>query len=178
MKFHEMPYERVQLPDVTHAYEELIKELQAAKSGEEQFAVHQRYYEMRGHVMTQMTIANIRHDIDMTDAFYEKEQEYYDEIGPEVQNLEQKYRKCLYESPYRAYLEEKIGPVAFKNMEISFRSFDEKLIPLMQEENRLTNRYNKLIATAKIDWDGEELNLSLLRPYRAACGLRKIHGIF
>ena len=80
MKFHEMPYERVQLPDVTHAYEELIKELQAAKSGEEQFAVHQRYYEMRGHVMTQMTIANIRHDIDMTDAFYEKEQEYYDEI--------------------------------------------------------------------------------------------------
>lgn len=39
MKFHEMPYERVQLPDVTHAYEELIKELQAAKSGEEQFAV-------------------------------------------------------------------------------------------------------------------------------------------
>lgn len=168
MKFHEMPYERVQLPDVTHAYEELIKELQAAKSGEEQFAVHQRYYEMRGHVMTQMTIANIRHDIDMTDAFYEKEQEYYDEIGPEIQNLEQKYRKCLYESPYRAYLEEKIGPVAFKNMEISFRSFDEKLIPLMQEENRLTNRYNKLIATAKIDWDGEELNLSLLRPYLTA----------
>ena len=57
MKFHEMPYERVQLPDVTHAYEELIKELQEAKSGEEQFAVHQRYYEMRGHVTTQMTIA-------------------------------------------------------------------------------------------------------------------------
>ena len=35
MKFHEMPYERVQLPDVTHAYEELIKELQAAKSGDQ-----------------------------------------------------------------------------------------------------------------------------------------------
>ena len=29
----------------------------------------------------------------------------------------------------------------------------------------LINRYNKLIATAKIDWEGEELNLSLLRPY-------------
>ena len=29
------------------------------------------------------------------------------------------------------YLEEKIGPVAFKNMEISFRSFYEKLIPLI-----------------------------------------------
>ncbi len=55
----------------------------------------------------------------MTDAFYEKEQDYYDEIGPEIQNLEQTYRKGLFQSPYRAELEEKIGPVAFKNMEIS-----------------------------------------------------------
>ena len=33
MKFHEMPYERVQLADVTRAYEKLIEELQAAKNG-------------------------------------------------------------------------------------------------------------------------------------------------
>ena len=65
MKFHEMPYERVQLPDVTHAYEELIKELQAAKSGEEQFVVHQRYYEMRGHVTTQMTMRATRSTSEM-----------------------------------------------------------------------------------------------------------------
>ena len=50
-------------------------------------------------------------------------------------------------------------------MEIAQKAFDESLIPLMQNENALVNRYNKLIATAKIDWEGEELNLSLLRPY-------------
>jgi len=75
------------------------------------------------------------------------------------------YQKKLYESPYRSYLEEKIGPVAFKNMELAQKSMSEELIPLMQEENNLTMEYNKLIAGAKILFGGKELNLSLLRPY-------------
>ena len=50
-------------------------------------------------------------------------------------------------------------------MELEFKAMDEKLIPLMQEENALTTQYDKLIASAKIDWEGETLNLSLLRPY-------------
>lgn len=50
--------------------------------------------------------------------------------------------------------------MAFKSMELEFKAMDEKLIPLMQEENALTTRYDNLIASAKIDWDGETLNLS------------------
>ena len=75
------------------------------------------------------------------------------------------YQKKVYESPYREYLESKIGPVAFKNMEIAQKAFDEKLIPLMQEENALTTEYDKLLAGAKILFDGKELNLSMLRAY-------------
>ncbi len=47
-------------------------------------------------------------------------------------------------------MEEKIGPVAFKSMELEMKSFDDSLIPLMQEENTLASRYSKLIASAKI----------------------------
>ncbi len=71
----------------------------------------------------------------------------------------------MYDSPYRNYLEEKIGTVAFKNIQLNIRSFDKKLIPLKQEENALTTEYDKLIASAEIDWEGETLNLSLLRKY-------------
>jgi M3 family oligoendopeptidase len=112
-----------------------------------------------------MTIAHIRHDVDTSDQFYDQEQEYYDQVTPEFTNLQQQYQQLLYESPFRPYLEEKIGPVAFRNIELARKSFDEKLIPLLQEENALTSRYDKLIASAKIDWEGETLNLSLLRPY-------------
>lgn len=136
-----------------------------AKSGEEQFAVHQEYYELINRVSTQMTIAKIRFDIDTSDEFYNKEHEYYDEMEPVLNNLIVAYQKKVYDSPYRAYLEEKIGPVAFKNMELAQKSMDEKIIPLMQEENTLVMEYNKVIAGAKIAFDGKELNLSLLRPY-------------
>lgn len=165
MKFKDMPYERVDFAKATEEFKQLMDQFDAAKSGEEQFAVHKKYYELTDRIQTMITIAHIRHDVDTTDAFYDAEQAYYDEKGPELSNLMVAYQKKMYESPYRAYLEEKIGPVAFKNMELSLKSFDEKLIPLMQEENALTTEYDKLIASAKIDWEGDTLNLSLMRPH-------------
>ena len=165
MKFKEMPYERIDFEQVQKELMELMEAFDAAKSGEEQFAIHQKYYKLTGRVESMYTIANIRFDVDTSDAFYEKEHEYYDEKMPEYSNACLAYQKKLYESPFRDYLEKKIGPVAFKNMEIAQKAMDEKLIPLMQEENALTMEYDKLIASAKISFDGKELNLSLMRPY-------------
>ncbi len=165
MKFKDMPYERVDFQKVEKEMRNLMEEFDRAGSGEEQFAVHQKYYELSDQVSTQMTIAHIRFDVDTTDAFYSEEHEYYNEKRPILRNLMLEYEKKLYDSPYREYLEEKIGRVAFKNMELARKSMDEKLIPFMQEENALTTEYNKLIAGAKIAFDGKELNLSLMRPY-------------
>ncbi len=165
MKFCDMPYERVDFEKAKEELLGLMQEFQEAKSGEEQFEIHRKYYKLADRVSTQMTIASIRHDSNTVDEFYDEEKKYYDEQGPIYQNLILAYEKLLYDSPYRAYLEEKIGPVAFKNMEIAQKAMDEKLIPLMQEENALRQQYSKLIAGAKIDFDGKELNLSLLRPY-------------
>lgn len=165
MKFCDMPYRRVDFKQVEEEFKQLCKKFDEAKSGEEQFEVHKEYYALTNKVSTQMTIASIRYDGNTADEFYEAERNYYDEHGPILQNLVLNYQKKLYDSPYRDYLEEKIGPVAFKNMEIAQKAMDEKLIPLMQEENNLTQQYDKLIASAKIEFDGKELNLSLLRPY-------------
>ncbi len=165
MKFSEMPYERLDFEKVKAEFAELEKALDAAKSGEEQFEVHKRYYKLRGHIESLYTIAHIRHDIDMTDEFYDKEHDFFDQILPEYENMVVSYQTKLYNSPYRAYLEEKIGKVAFKNIELAMKSIDEKILPLMQEENAITSEYNKLLATAKIEWEGETLNLSLMMPY-------------
>ena len=151
MKFSEMPYERVDFVQVEKDLKGLMEEFDRAKNGEEQFAVHKKFYELDDKVGTLYTIAHIRFDIDTTNKFYEEEKKYYDEQLPVYSNLVLAYKKKLYDSPYRDYLESKIGPVAFKNMEIAQKAMDEKLIPLMQEENNLTMEYNKLIASAKIN---------------------------
>lgn len=165
MKFKDMPYERVDFGRVEEEMRALMEEFDRAVSGEEQFAVHQKYYALMDRVHTMMTIANIRYDVDTTDEFYNGEHDYYNEKKPIFSNLVLEYVKKMYDSPYRDVLEEKIGPVAFKNMELEKKSMDEKLIPLMQEANALATEYNKLIANAKIEFDGKVLNLSLLRPY-------------
>lgn len=165
MKFQDMPYERIDFEQVEQEMRELMREFEEAPDGKAQFAVHEKFYALTDRVSTLMTIAQIRFDIDTSDAFYDEEHKYYDEKQPVYSNLVLEYQKKLYHSPYRTYLEEKIGPVAFKSMELAQKSMSEKLIPLMQEENSLTMEYDKLIAGAKIDFDGKELNLSLLRPY-------------
>lgn len=165
MKFKDMPYERVDYKKVEEEFNKIMQDFKAAKSGEEQFEVHKKYYTLIDNVSTLTTIAHIRHDVDITDEFYDKEQTYYDEQGPIFSNMVVEYQKLVYESPYRSELEAKIGKVAFKNMEITIKAFDQKLIPLIQEENALTTEYDKLIASAKIEWEGETLNLSLMRPY-------------
>ncbi len=165
MKFKDIPYKRVDMEEVKLSFFELIKEQKEAKSGEEQFEIHKKAYGLIDKVLTQMTICEIRHSGNTADEFYEKENDYYDEKKPEFDDLKLQYSKVLLESPYRPYLEEKIGKVAFKNIELQLKALNEELIPLMQEDNNLKSTYHKLIAGAKIDFNGEELNISLLRKY-------------
>lgn len=165
MKFSEMPYKRVDMEEVKRFFLQLIEDSKNAASGEEQFELHKKYYEFIGDIKTNITIGVFRHNVDTTEEFYAKENDYIDETYPLIAQYENEYKKVIFNSPYRAYLEEKIGKVAFKNMELSMKSIDEKILPLMQEENALISKYDKLIASAKIPFDGEEYNISLLRKF-------------
>lgn len=165
MKFQDMPYKRVDFAEIQKRFQSLMEEFQNAKSGEEQFEIHKKYYSLTDDVETFSTLAEIRHDGDTADAYYKEENDYYDASMPAYKDMVIKYQKMLFESPYRDYLEEKIGHVAFKSMELANKGFDEKIIELMQEENALSTKYSNLLASAQIEWDGEILNLSLMTPY-------------
>lgn len=168
MKFSEMPYKRIDMDEVKKTYRDIIDRTKAAGSGEEQFEIHREYYKFMDDIRTSMELAMIRHDIDTTDEFYEKESDFYDEVTPIINQYENEYGQVLYDSPFREYLESKIGKVTFKNIEIANKAFDEKIIPLIQEENALSSRYSKLIATAKIPFEGEIYNLSLMKKFQTS----------
>ena len=115
MKFSEMPYTRVDFPAVIAQAQEIIQRASSAKSGEEQFEIHQEFNKLMDHVRTLYTIAHIRRDGDVTNEFYDGEKSYYDEKLPELNAVTNEYKKVLFATPYRQYMEEKIGPVAFKS---------------------------------------------------------------
>ena len=165
MKFSEMNYLRPDLLKVENEFKELTQEMREATSGEAAFRVHEKFYALTGQIQTASELAMIRHDMNTVDAVYKEERDWFDKNMPLISNLSVEYQKALYESPYRKELVEKIGPVAFTNIELAMKSVDEKILPLMQEENELTTRYNNLLASCKIPFHGEECNLSLLSPY-------------
>lgn len=164
-KLTSLPYERVTIEASQEEGKKILKEFKEAQSGEEQFEVHKKYYKLINKMSTARILAQLRHDGDVTDKFYTEEQDYYDEISPKVTAFENEYKKELFNTKFRDYMEEKIGKIAFKDIEFDLKSFDESLIPLKQEENALTSQYRKLLAEIKIDFEGEKLNLSLLGKY-------------
>ena len=59
----------------SRALKELTQELKAAKSGEEQFEIHQKFYALRDEYNTTIQIAMIRSDVDTADAVLQRRKE-------------------------------------------------------------------------------------------------------
>ena len=114
---------------------------------------------------TACTIVHVRHTLDTTDAFYEKENEYIENTYPTLMPSFLAVDEALMNSPFRADFEKEYGKQFFVRMDLSKKKFCEANIPLMQREAKLCNEYQKIMATAKIPFDGKELNLYGVQKY-------------
>ena len=166
MLFSDMPYVRPDLDFLGEKIDEHVEELKAAQTFAEADRAYVALEKVFSGVETAVTLCFIRHSVDTEDEFYAAEKEYLDEAMPQFQQIQQQASLVLYHSPWRPDFEKKYGTLLFTNMEIQLRSFDPKLIPDMQEENKLTTAYAKLIASAQIPFEGQVLNLAQLGPYK------------
>lgn len=166
MKFSEMPYTRPDLDAYRKSVEALVERIASAASAQEQVDAYMEYEALSKEVETNLSLAYVRHTIDTKDEFYDKENDYADEIGPAFQELSQKINMALLGSKFRAGLEEKLGKLLFTNLEIAVRTMKPEIMDLMQEENKLQSEYQKLYASAMVDWQGEKLPLPKLGPFK------------
>ena len=166
MKFSEMQYERPNIDDMKKQADEIKQRFANAKNFETADTAFIEWDKMSAHIDTMMSLAYTRHSIDTNDEFYEKEVEFTDEISPEFMEIQQSFTKLLVESTFRLELEKKYGSLLFKNAEIFLKAFSPEIIPETQETNKLETTYQKLIASAQIDFDGEKQTLSQLFPYK------------
>ena len=166
MKFSEMPYTR---PDIDAVREELVKiaeTLETAPDASVQIAAVEELNRVEGHVGTMAQLAYIRHSIDTRDAFYDKENDFIDEHMPLLEETIQRVNRALLASNHREALEKKYGKVFFLDLEIAARSFKPEMVEGMQRENKLSSDYQKLYASAIVEFDGQKLPLPKLGPYK------------
>lgn len=166
MKFADISYTRADFDAAARFYASAAERLSAAGSFEEAEAVFLEVEDFSAKFDTALTVANIRHDIDTRDEFYDAEVAYIDEHAPELEEYVQRWQDALLRTPYRAAFEEKYNRVMFLNAEIDARTFSPEIVPELQRENALTTEYSKLLAGAQIPFEGGVYTLSQLTPIK------------
>ncbi len=163
--FKDYEYKRPDINEMQQQIRALIKQFKEADSVEAQSQLIEKINEYRNDFSTQSNLVYIRASIDTNDEFYQNERDFLDEITPQVEELVFEYYQELVKSPYRKQLEEKWGTQLFALAENQIKAFSPEIIELMQKENKLVSEYNKLVASAQIEFDGKTLTLAQLTPY-------------
>ncbi|PLR69406.1 M3 family oligoendopeptidase [Bacillus sp. UMB0893] len=164
MKFQEYKYIRPVKEDVEESFYEALEKFKSAGSLEEQEAVIDELNVIRGNISTAFNLCSIRHTIDTNDEFYKEEQDYLDELEPHFKALDTEFYKALVSSAFRNELEEKYGKQLFALADAQLKTFSPEVLEDLQKENKLVTEYTKLVASAKIDFDGKEYTLAQLEP--------------
>ena len=166
LKFTEMPYTRPDMESAKAEVAALTARLTEASDYATAKAVFLEYQTAQKHLSTLCTLAEIRQSIDTRDEFYDTEVKYINATMPAVQEYAQGFTAALMASPFRADFEAEYGDLMFVNAEIALKSFSPEIIPEMQAENDLTMAYQKLIASARIPFEGGTYTLSQLTPFK------------
>ena len=165
MGFNEFSYERPNYQEVKEKLNALINKVNEANSVDEVKNTIDKINVIRNNVVTMGTLASIRNSIDTEDEFYDKEREYWDEYEPLYNEVYTLFYKALVSNKFRDELEKEFGKQFFSIAEYNLKAFAPEIIEDLQLENKLSSEYNKLIASAKIMFEGEERNLSGLTPF-------------
>ena len=166
MKFSEMPYARPDVDAVRGELAKIAETLENAPDADAQIAAVEELNRVEGHVATMAQLAYIRHSIDTRDEYYDKENDFIDEHMPLLEEDIQRVNRALLASRRREALEKKYGKVFFLDLEIAARSFKPEMVEGMQRENKLASDYQKLYASAVVEFDGQKLPLPKLGPYK------------
>lgn len=163
--FKDYEYKRPEMEALKAEWNKLLERFRQSATADEQDRVIREMNCLADDFSTASNLVYIRSSIDTSDAYYEEQRDYFNEIGPEFDELNTAFYKELVASPYRAELEKRWGTQLFTIADQKIRSFKADAIPLLQQENKLASEYAKLIASAQIEFDGKTLTLAQLGPY-------------
>ena len=165
MKFSQMPYTRPVYEEVRNRLEGLYQRFVNASTREECYDIYKEYDDYCNEFKSMFILAYIRNTLDTNDKFYAAEKDYQNEVYPKLEEVLQKFTTALLNSPFRKDMEDKWGSLMFINAEMKLKTFKSEIVADLQEENALETEYNRLIASAQIDFDGKTLTLAQLQPY-------------
>lgn len=164
LTFKDFKYTRPDMDVLSKAFNDTLEQFSNANNPKEAKKALKEIYRLRAGFDSMYNLAYIRHSINTKDTFYEAENGFFDQQLPQFEKLKTDWYKKLLNSPFKTTLSKEYGQQLFDIAHLSLKTFRPEIIEDLQEENRLSTAYNKLKATAQINFDGETYNLSSIVP--------------
>lgn len=163
--FDQYEYKRPNVEEAKQNFYSQLADFKEADSAEKAIAVMEKINDIRNTISTMENLVYIRASIDTTDAFYQKERDFFDETNPEFEEWTTDFYKALVASPFRDELEKRYGKQLFQLAECQIKAFSPEIIDLLKKENKLVSEYSKLIASAQIEFQEKTYTLSQIVPF-------------
>lgn len=163
--FDTIEYIRPDFDALVKAFTGMTEKVKAAKSYAEVRALIDECDKVMEEPMTMFTVAHIRNTLNTTDKFYEDELAFLQQKFPEAQVYMLEFNKAILDCPFTKDIDEDLGEEFLTKMRRGVSSFKPELVPYLQREAQLTTEYQKLMATAQIEFDGKVLNLYGIQKY-------------
>ena len=165
MKYSEFPYKRLTVDSQNALMMDWLVRFEGAESAEDQITVLEEVDDASREYASYVSIASLNFSRNINDEAAKSEKDYYDSIGPDIQEVYNKLDQAVDASRFKADLTEKWGATFLKKIEMELKTFDPKIMDMLRKETDLRNKYTKLTAGAKIEFDGKSYNLAGLGPF-------------
>ena len=168
IKFADIQPETPTIEQVTAEYQAINAALDKAEGKSDRELALQQWEDLRRRLDTWSAMTSLNFSQDTTNQDYQKAQEYSDRLKPKLTALEVAMKQRLLDSQHRAELESILGQQAFSLWSADVTTFEPAIEADLVEESELINQYVQLLASAKIEFKGETVNLSGIRQYTEA----------
>lgn len=162
MKFTDYKYEHMDIEALQAQLKAICSKLQNAASYDDFKNAFIELNDVNKYINTNQTLVEVRHTVDTRDEYYTKENDFLNEMLPVLKEDIVNCNKAVMESSFVSELKKEVPETYFLQREMEEKSFDPIIIPEMQEENKLASKYQAIIASAQIEFDGETYTLAAL----------------
>jgi M3 family oligoendopeptidase len=111
------------------------------------------------------SLAHLHFAQDTADPAARSERDHADVLSPQAARLDTALKRRLLAEPDRDALVSLVGAHTVRLWEVDVTTFEPAIAPALEEEARLSARYTELLASARLEIDGQTVNLSGLAPF-------------
>jgi len=126
MKFEDFKYVRPVMETIEERFNACLDEFEKATSYQKQSELIETINSIRQGYSSMYNICHIRHTINTKNAFYEEENNFFDQNNPSISALTTRYYKLLLASPFKEELAKEWGRQLFVIAELSIKTFQQE----------------------------------------------------